>query len=498
MPFNEQRDWQPTRLIDIGRNGDDQWKLCTLPLPGGPVRYMTLSYRWGSRIGMRLLKHNVNSLHQGLHISRLPWTFQDAITIARRFSIQYLWIDALCIIQDSDTDWEREAPTMRYVYSHSACNIAASAAIDQDSGIFRPRRENELLPGIVIYPSSHENNPGQSYLLFDKGYWDRQLEGPLHNRGWVFQECLLAPRVLYFTENQVLYECFHETKCEGFPQGIPYHQRSKDLSVLWDSIDTHVRKLPLVKSGKMSFQMHVLWNHLLERYTYKTLTYSKDRLPGLSGVAQLFGTVTGDEYLLGLWRSRFIEQLVWRVSQPRPKPALEHDMPSWSWASTDGGIQPMGLPSNRRNLIATNDIESLAASRLLSNPASWGPLRLTGALSVLGEEQSIDYSYNHMGSKALDAQSSPDNLEVDLSTLKEIYFLPVLTFHPWHPPQPSATRVVGLVLAPVGDIRSAMFKRIALFTTESLEDIKRLGFSIDTKGLATPQMKRRLAELAII
>lgn len=71
-------------------------------------------------------------------------------------------------MQDSNTDWEREASTMRYVYSHSTCNIAASAAAGQDSGLFRPRREKEVLPGTVtslLCPSATEQN----FLLFDKG-----------------------------------------------------------------------------------------------------------------------------------------------------------------------------------------------------------------------------------------------------------------------------------------------------------------------------------------
>jgi hypothetical protein len=170
IPVNEQKDWQPTRLIDIGRHGDEQWRLRTAPFPDGPVRYMTLSYRWGSLTSLRLRKDNIDLLQEGLHISRLPRTFRDAILVTRRFSIQYLWIDALCIIQDSDSDWKREAPTMRYVYSHSACNIAASAAINQDSGFFRTRCESNILPAVVSSYSSENNSLKQHYLLFDKDY----------------------------------------------------------------------------------------------------------------------------------------------------------------------------------------------------------------------------------------------------------------------------------------------------------------------------------------
>jgi hypothetical protein len=457
---------------------------------------MTLSYRWGSLTSLKLREDNIDLLQEGLHISRLPRTFQDAILVTRRFSIQYLWIDALCIIQDSDSDWKREAPTMRYVYSHSACNIAASAAINQDSGFFRTRCESNILPAVVSYYSSQNSGPKQHYLLFE---WNRHLaRGPLQERGWIFQECLLAPRVLYFTENQVLYECFQETKSEGFPQGIPYHRRPKDLGSLWDLLDDHASKSVSKKPERMSFRVHELWNHILERYSRCNFTFSKDRLPALLGIAQLFAQVTGDEYIDGLWRSHLIEQLVWRVPQPQSQSIVERGISSWSWASTDEEVKPVILSEDWRNLIVINGIERRDASEISSTTAEWSSLRLAGVLSVLGEEKSLEYLYNHMGVKTLNAKLSQDNLGFDLDKLEEIFFLPVLTFHPWYPPRKAATCVVGLILAAVHHAGSAVFKRVAQFTTESMEDVERLGFSMDEKGLARSRIDERHSELIII
>ncbi|MCJ1436124.1 hypothetical protein MMC27_005502 [Xylographa pallens] len=459
---------------------------------------MTLSYRWGPRTSIELLESNVEFLQQGLHILQLPRTFQDAITIARQFSIQYLWIDALCIIQDSDSDWERESSTMCYVYSHSACNIAAYAAIDQHSGLFHVRRENEFLPGLVKPRASQASGPGDHFLLFDKGYWNRQLaQVPLSNRGWVFQECLLAPRVLYFTRNQILYECFREARCEGFPQGIPYHERSKDLTSLWNSIDTKKDKTSQPKSGQMDLQTHVLWSYLLKAYSLCKLTYSKDRLPAISGVERLFREVTGDECLFGLWRSRLIEQMVWRIPQPRPKPALEYNVPSWSWASTDGEVLPTGLPLDRRNLVTVGKIETYKVSEGRSGGARLACLTLTGILSVQRENRPMANNYNYIGSEAINAGLSLDNLDIDLSTFQEIYFLPVLTCHPWHPPQPSAARLVGLVLERVANTESASFKRVGHFTTDSCQEVEKLGFIVDIEGLAKPKIENLPTEIAI-
>ncbi|KAH7237063.1 uncharacterized protein BKA55DRAFT_134618 [Fusarium redolens] len=93
----------PSRLIDIS-SGDD-WKLCLYPqdIIDTPD-YMTLSYRWAKNPSIVLLSSNLEDFRRGAPISRLPKTFREAITVARRFSVKYMWIDSLCIIQDSLED----------------------------------------------------------------------------------------------------------------------------------------------------------------------------------------------------------------------------------------------------------------------------------------------------------------------------------------------------------------------------------------------------------
>lgn len=462
---------------------------------------MTLSYRWGSSVGFRLLQSNLKELSQWSPISQLPRTFRNAIQVARHFSIQYLWIDALCIIQDSMEDWKRESLTMRYVYSHSECNIVASAAIDQESGLFRPRCERELRPGIIKSTSENGDDRKSFCLLYDKGYWSRQLAGPLEDRGWVFQECLLAPRVLYFGQHQILYECFYESKSEGFPRGIPFHERAKDLTTLWAEIDSQRSRSAPAEPPKMSLGLHALWNHILETYTSRQLTYSKDRLPALAGVAQLFERVTRDEYLDGLWRSRVVEQLIWRVPKARFKSRANNNVSTWSWASLDEGVQIMSLPAQWRSLIVFDEIERHDDFRNLSDSASYSILKITGVLSVWGEKRSVDDRYNYIGTSNLNTEWCPDSTSIDLRVLSTLYLLPVLTCHPWYPPRPSATQVVGLILAPIDQTEGSRFRRIGQFTTHSAADIERLGFRIENtiggQGIASSQNMEKIKAVAI-
>jgi len=72
-----------------------------------PASYLTLSYRRDPNPQIRLLSSNVQAFRQGLPIADLPVLFQDVVDVTRQFSVQYVCIDALCMIQDSKDDWER-------------------------------------------------------------------------------------------------------------------------------------------------------------------------------------------------------------------------------------------------------------------------------------------------------------------------------------------------------------------------------------------------------
>jgi hypothetical protein len=86
---------------------------------------------------------NLNQFIECIDIAELPKTFQDAIEISRRLDIRFLWIDSLCIIQDSKEDWLKESVIMGDIYQHAYCNIAATAAPDGRTGCFLER--NPLL-----------------------------------------------------------------------------------------------------------------------------------------------------------------------------------------------------------------------------------------------------------------------------------------------------------------------------------------------------------------
>lgn len=172
--------WYPTRFLDIGGPEDLTWKLHifgedTLMFPN----YMTLSYRWEDLPGLKLKQSNIDELRRARLIDELPQTFQDAMNVARGFSIRYLWIGRLCIIQDSEEDWEKESSTMRHVYANSSCNISATASSDPSDGLFCHRNKDVVLPGLVLLATGSVRCKHQ---IGYADYWDRYVSDTVLNR----------------------------------------------------------------------------------------------------------------------------------------------------------------------------------------------------------------------------------------------------------------------------------------------------------------------------
>ena len=307
-------------------------------------RYAALSHCWGSKPILRLTTANIGNLRTEIHVSSLPKSFRDAITVVRRLRVRYLWIDSLCILQDSIEDWRSESVTMDDVYRNAICCIAATAASDGSVGLFRDR--NLSLVEISRVPSSWTKQPKQLYELMDGHFWELNIDrAPLIGRAWVVQERVLAPRVIHFGENQLLWECGELNAAESYPNGVP-------------SIFTFpgTRKNELYGTKPAAYYA---WKRLVYYYSRCALTKPEDKLIAISGVAKFFQQRTGDRYLAGLWERSLPTHLLWfvyaarlipSVSTPtipeQQKPTMSpsslphqpYRAPSWSWAALEATI----------------------------------------------------------------------------------------------------------------------------------------------------------------
>ncbi|TGO44041.1 hypothetical protein BCON_0629g00010 [Botryotinia convoluta] len=172
----------PTRLIEIGAGGLVlTLRLCLRKdVPINAV-YFTLSHCWGKvSPKLVLLQSNEERMLRGIDFLQLSKTFQDALWVVRQLGGQYIWIDSLCIVQDSKADWLRESAKMCDVYSNSFCNICATAARNGNEGMFRDRnllqvKQDKLVAIGGLAATAHRTIGGRYFA----GLWENQLPSGL-------------------------------------------------------------------------------------------------------------------------------------------------------------------------------------------------------------------------------------------------------------------------------------------------------------------------------
>lgn len=142
----------PTRVIDVGGSANEGARI--LATNGCNGRYLTLSHRWGQLQRIRSVRATIDAFQRLLPEEDLPRTFRDAITMTRLLGFHYLWVDCLCIIQDDECDWKREAESMGRVFERSSCTLAALDSLDiegrKDYGLFQ--RESPSPRPATPYP----------------------------------------------------------------------------------------------------------------------------------------------------------------------------------------------------------------------------------------------------------------------------------------------------------------------------------------------------------
>lgn len=322
-------------------------------------QYATLSYCWGKQSFIRLQKQNLSDFKQGIDIALLPKTFKHFIEAARRLGIGYIWIDALCIIQDSPEDWAREAVMMCKVYSYSTLTLAAAASENSNGGLFY-ERDPLLLNGVKLPVTWTNDRLGSFqgiYHCIRLDSWKSSVLGsPLLERAWVFQERLLSPRTVYFASDQLYWECGSLYASEVSPTGGPwdlafrerfFHTAKRLPDELLPSYDGRFKHnyFAAMSQGSdktdmpFSEKIPYLWANIISQYSSGQLTFEKDRLVAISGVAKaISGFLRNDEYYAGHWLSNLALSLLWKAEDEEYGRMKNYQAPSWSWASIPGAV----------------------------------------------------------------------------------------------------------------------------------------------------------------
>jgi hypothetical protein len=265
--------FRPTRLLNVNSVHPDVILEDAATLPA-VAEYAALSHCWGKRpITCRTTKSNYWTAARGVPWKSLPQSFQDAITVTRALCLDYLWIDSISIIQDDEHDWNRESSKMFEVYNRAQVTLAAVHACDSSEGLFVNRSQFQVrLDDIQFSDVRSSIYTRRIHSPFHS--WepkDLPNQSPLFDGAWAYQERLVSPRTLYFTEREILWECLKETACE-----------CKE-----DDIATSPKQQYQLGLGKSSGAPQ--WHHIVSEFSRLDLTVESDRFPAISAIARSMG-----------------------------------------------------------------------------------------------------------------------------------------------------------------------------------------------------------------
>ncbi|KAF2032983.1 HET-domain-containing protein [Setomelanomma holmii] len=266
----------PTRVIHVG-DSDDASTLRLLQTKGQRGHYVALSHCWGPPDHRPLMttRSSLTDHLAGISWETLPQTYRDAISATGHLHFEYIWIDSLCIIQDSHDDWLSESQCMGDVYQHARLTIAASHAADSGQPCFFTRPP---APTVVELP--HMGPDGQT-------------------------ESSMFASVLFSDYDSIS------------PESGSLADRA------WASASFH------------STARNTRWKVIVEKYSTRQLTQRTDRLIALEGIrSEMVKKRANDEYCFGLWKNSMPDQLLWYCLKPAERSRCELDLPTWTWAST--------------------------------------------------------------------------------------------------------------------------------------------------------------------
>ena len=308
------------RLVDVV----DQ---CVVENPV-PRRYLSLSYTWGQVEQTKLTQASLPVLFTkgSLRNFNLPKTIRDAIFLVSKLGERFLWIDTLCIIQDSDDDKAYQIREMADIYSNSLLTILAVEGYNANAGLSRCNgqyQERPLEDGMLVNETvlASSGEPSRSNTVWT-------------SRGWTYQETILSPRLLIVEGQRLIFNCeqiqFKEGKSPQRPITDPRFERLHVKLKRRNSLETY--------------------EHIVHVYSRLKLTYDDDVQNDFEGILSQLQPYLRSQVIFGLPETELVRAMSWRASKgERDEEAIilrrrknlktgEDWGPSWSWMGWVGGV----------------------------------------------------------------------------------------------------------------------------------------------------------------
>lgn len=290
-------------------------------------------------------------------------TSLEAITVTKNLGLHYLWIDALCIVQDDDQDSVQELARMPGIYKGAYVTLSAASASNSSEGFLQVRPPNG---SVFRFTFKCPDGTMSSIYLYQKPSGSHYSD-PINKRAWTLQESILSPRILAFCGQRLSWTCHsHNLSNTGF-NDIPglLDNKSALETASTKSYRSHenIPRLGGSSRTRENILCHVSkawppqeiddamkeWKSIVGQYTGRSLSVQSDKLVALAGIADEFARHVAKfypdkpaQYSAGLWHFDLPRALLWKRSHwhsatlaLRPK---DYRAPSWSWASIDEAV----------------------------------------------------------------------------------------------------------------------------------------------------------------
>ncbi|KAF2868686.1 heterokaryon incompatibility protein-domain-containing protein [Massariosphaeria phaeospora] len=297
--------------------------------------YIVLSHCWGKvPMDCKTTRENINDYQTSVDYACLPKTFQEAILITIALNIRHIWIDSLCVIQNSPDDWERESAKMASIFRNATLTISASSASNSQEGcgtssVFDPAmhlRRDPRTPGpgpsLISLRFDHiedaRNDPATKALS--------RRGRPVNERAWIFQEKQLSRRILHTTPEEFSWQCSTHAETEDGTHHS-YETSANDDSQAFPVLSSYNED-----GHYLRYHMCKIWWDWVGDYVERKLTIPSDNYAALAGVIAFYQNKSSDEPLVGLWKRDLHIHLAWYAWETRGlwRPELTR-RPSWSW-----------------------------------------------------------------------------------------------------------------------------------------------------------------------
>ncbi|KAI1656815.1 hypothetical protein F4813DRAFT_112107 [Daldinia decipiens] len=369
---NESKDENPmlpTRVIDVGNETSE-------PLlyqgNGRHAPYVCLSYCCGSCDNLKTTKESLLDHMNMIPLRLFPPTLRDAVLATRQLGFRFLWIDALCIIQDDENDKEREVAQMQTIFANATVTLSAHDSRDSMGGLFRPRRWNYPPSPVQIslrIPKQHKpvrETHKYGYFIFPvHGEKELYKPGPLSFQAWALQGQFLSTRIIHWGPGILYWECLSCHGSESDPEGIthpytdpesftnPYHitytnctqvRRQKRIAQgRFHENDLGYSSTPTFGTLKTDIDIrrstYLTWQGLVSEYSSRVLAKQEDKIPAFLGLSRIMERALQDKFVVGIWKnSHFFPSLLWAADNSEGN-SRNGNYPFWTWASINGKIK---------------------------------------------------------------------------------------------------------------------------------------------------------------